>query len=112
MLSSLRRRTAPVLLGQGNAAEPAANHDGSCPSGPALTTLVSPAAVKPPTVTRVDPGIRVVCGCGLFSLTFRNLKAARLGIFHCLICGWRQPMAPLLEVPDHPDNAVKDNAGA
>ena len=107
MESSLRRHTAPAPIGQGKAAEPGAHHNCSCASGPVRGTLVSPAADLPPEVTRIGQGIRVVCGCGLFSLTFRNLMAARPGVFRCLICGWRQPMAELL---DGSDSAVRDNA--
>ncbi len=106
MMSSVRRRAAPVLLAQWNAAELGADRDCNCAAGLGRGALASPAVDLPPKAMRVGRGIRVVCGCGLFSLTFRNLKASRFGVFRCLICGWRQPMASLLEGPDLSDSVV------
>ena len=96
MKASTRRRAEPTPFGQGYAADPEPHGKCGGTFDPFGGTLVSRTTALPPKVTRAGASIQVVCGCGLFSLTFRSVKAARLGQFRCLICGWTQPLAALL----------------
>ena len=110
MRTSTRRRAERTPPGRGYAADSEPHGKGGGTLDPFRGTLVSRTAALPPKVTRAGASIQVVCGCGLFSLTFCSVKAARLGHFRCLICGWTQPLAALLGRDGPSDSLGKPEA--